>query len=191
MSSSNDPRAQRSRRALLDTAIELFLENPHTSLLDVAKHAQVGRATLYRHFGTREELIEALAAESMRVTDEILKPLDDPHRPAIEVLEAGIRALMPIADRFHFILAIWSLASPGEPAYELYQSQLDRLAELIERAKREGAINANLSTDWVVMLVDSISQIGWWSIRNGDLDAGQAADQAVISLLDGIGSCRK
>jgi AcrR family transcriptional regulator len=52
--------AQRNRDALLDAASAAFAENGvDTSLEDVAKRAGVGIGTLYRHFPTRDALIEA------------------------------------------------------------------------------------------------------------------------------------
>jgi AcrR family transcriptional regulator len=52
--------AQRNRDALLEAASAAFAENGvDTSLEDVAKRAGVGIGTLYRHFPTRDALIEA------------------------------------------------------------------------------------------------------------------------------------
>ena len=73
--------AQRNRDALLEAASAAFTEKGvDTSLEDVAKRAGVGIGTLYRHFPTRDALIEAAyrrgveqlcdAAEELRATHE-------------------------------------------------------------------------------------------------------------------------
>jgi AcrR family transcriptional regulator len=53
--------AQRNRERILEVAKEAFARSgASTSLDDIAKHAGVGAGTLYRHFPTRDALIEAV-----------------------------------------------------------------------------------------------------------------------------------
>src|ERR1700733_7020504 len=53
--------AQRNRERILDIAKEAFTRSgANISLDDVAKQAGVGPGTLYRHFPTREALLEAV-----------------------------------------------------------------------------------------------------------------------------------
>lgn len=53
--------AQRNRDLLVSVAREAFAQNgASTSLDDIAKKAGVGAGTLYRHFPTREALLEAV-----------------------------------------------------------------------------------------------------------------------------------
>src|SRR5215468_2989651 len=53
--------AQRNRERILEVAKEAFTRHgASTSLDDVAKEAGVGAGTLYRHFPTRDALIEAV-----------------------------------------------------------------------------------------------------------------------------------
>jgi AcrR family transcriptional regulator len=53
--------AQRNRERILEVAKEAFTRHgASTSLDDVAKQAAVGPGTLYRHFPTREALLEAV-----------------------------------------------------------------------------------------------------------------------------------
>ena len=53
--------AQRNRERILEVAKEVFTQSGSNASLDeIAKQAGVGPGTLYRHFPTREELIEAV-----------------------------------------------------------------------------------------------------------------------------------
>jgi serine phosphatase RsbU (regulator of sigma subunit) len=45
---------------ILDAAEELLRRRPHVSIGEIAQYAGVGRSTLYRHFETREALVEAV-----------------------------------------------------------------------------------------------------------------------------------
>jgi AcrR family transcriptional regulator len=53
--------AQRNRDRLIETALEAFTQEGADATLDaIAKRAGVGIGTLYRHFPTREALVEAV-----------------------------------------------------------------------------------------------------------------------------------
>jgi AcrR family transcriptional regulator len=53
--------AQRNRERILEVAKESFTHSgANTSLDDIAKEAGVGAGTLYRHFPTRDALLEAV-----------------------------------------------------------------------------------------------------------------------------------
>ena len=53
--------AERNRERILGVAKEVFArEGATASLDDIARHSGVGNATLYRHFPTRDDLIEAV-----------------------------------------------------------------------------------------------------------------------------------
>ena len=56
--------AQRNRALLVSAAREAFAEHGVDARLDeIARRAGVGSGTLYRHFPTREALVEAIFAE--------------------------------------------------------------------------------------------------------------------------------
>src|SRR5215472_12140026 len=53
--------AQRNRERILEVAKEAFTRSgANASLDDIAKEARVGPGTLYRHFPTRDALLEAV-----------------------------------------------------------------------------------------------------------------------------------
>lgn len=181
-----DARAKRSRRALLDAGIELLLKNPQASLSDIATHAGVGRATLYRQFESREQLIQELAVESLVMTDKVVAPVKQRQLPAKETLAEMFKVLMPLADRYHFILSIWSIAEQDDEVMSIYNSQLNNLATLIERGKKEGSIKCSLDTAWIVCLIDSMIYSGWWMMGNMRMSAETAAEHATESIFNGI-----
>src|SRR6266851_7767200 len=76
--------AQRNRERILEVAKEAFTRSgANTSLDDIAKQAAVGAGTLYRHFPTRDELLEAVyrtevekLAAAQRKFAEDLRPIE-------------------------------------------------------------------------------------------------------------------
>ncbi|HLU74420.1 MAG TPA: TetR/AcrR family transcriptional regulator [Nonomuraea sp.] len=69
--------AQRNREHLLATAAEAFASGQAISLDAIAKRAGVGSGTLYRHFPTREDLVEEVYRDQIR-------PLRDDARALLE-----------------------------------------------------------------------------------------------------------
>lgn len=59
------PRSEKKRRAILDAARQLLIEEgyPNLYLEHVAARAGVGKATIYRRWGSKEELAQELLAE--------------------------------------------------------------------------------------------------------------------------------
>src|ERR1700733_8232291 len=60
---ARNPRAdaKRNRERILEVAKEVFMrDGAAASLDDIARRSGVGNATLYRHFPTRDDLIEAV-----------------------------------------------------------------------------------------------------------------------------------
>src|SRR5215472_6078720 len=97
---AGDPRpmradAQRNYARLLSAAMAAFTEHgaDDTSLEEIARRAGVGIGTLYRHFPTRQALLEAVyrdQVEALRARADDLTGSDDPG----EALAAWLRALM-------------------------------------------------------------------------------------------------
>src|SRR5881409_1435353 len=63
--------AQRNRDRIVEVAREVFREQGYDASLDeVAKRAGVGAGTLYRHFPTREDLLDAIMQSWVDRVDE-------------------------------------------------------------------------------------------------------------------------
>ena len=56
--------ARRNVAAILDAATECLARDPEVSIADIATAAGVGRITLYGHFKTRAELIDAVVVRT-------------------------------------------------------------------------------------------------------------------------------
>ncbi|WP_432937045.1 TetR/AcrR family transcriptional regulator [Kribbella sp. CA-253562] len=79
--------AQRNRAHLIATAAEAFASGQAISLDAIAKRAGVGNATLYRHFPTREDLVEEVYRDQIRPLRDDARALLATEQPA-EALHA-------------------------------------------------------------------------------------------------------
>src|SRR3954466_946340 len=89
--------ARRNRERVLCAARAVFAAQGHEAQMDdVARQAEVGVGTVYRHFPTKEALIEALALEAFgRVAAQAKAALelDDPWEALTQTLWAGAEIL--------------------------------------------------------------------------------------------------
>src|ERR1700759_3899660 len=68
--------ARRNVAAILDAATVCLAQDPETSIADIAAAAGGGRITLYGHFKTRAELVDAVVTRAIEHADAILSATD-------------------------------------------------------------------------------------------------------------------
>jgi len=138
--------AQRNRQRLLEVAKEAFARSgTNTSLDDIAKHAGVGAGTLYRHFPTRDALLEAvyraevekLAAEEPKLAQAL---------PPIEALRAWMLLFVDyIATKQIIAPALNTIVGGPSKLYEGSRAQITGAIQgLVKRAIESGDIRRDL-----------------------------------------------
>ncbi|WP_407443572.1 TetR/AcrR family transcriptional regulator, partial [Rhodococcus sp. (in: high G+C Gram-positive bacteria)] len=68
--------AVRNVERILEAAIACLTERPTASMADIAKRAGLGRVTLYGHFASRAELLEAVVKRVLEQGDRALSAVD-------------------------------------------------------------------------------------------------------------------
>ncbi|HEY7630956.1 MAG TPA: helix-turn-helix domain-containing protein [Thermoleophilaceae bacterium] len=90
---SRDQQIRRTKRALVAAADELFAEGRVPTVAEVAKHADVGRATAYRYFPTQEALLLETTflgdSEPLRELPKLVETVDDPAERVAEAVKSG------------------------------------------------------------------------------------------------------
>lgn len=129
------------------------------SLRDIARKADVGLATLYRHFPTREALLEALLRESL---DELTHSADTFEKSADPegALISWLREAVAFVNRYNGVVAVMAAALADDQS-ALHASCLNLRsagARLLHRAQAEGAARADLDG---VDLFAVIGALGW------------------------------
>ncbi|MEM7480793.1 MAG: TetR/AcrR family transcriptional regulator [Acidobacteriota bacterium] len=174
-----------TREAILDTAALVLTESPSASMAALAQAAGVGRATLYRHFPSREELVKELSLEAIRLTDEATAPVFERYQNAATALREMIEALVPFGDRYHFLANETQAGADPQVASETNR-QLSELAAFVDQAKTEGFFADDLPTEWIVAVIDSSIWAAWHSIHRGVMAPGDAARLVYRTLVDGL-----
>jgi AcrR family transcriptional regulator len=142
------PRAdgQRNRARLLEVAKDEFTRSgANTSLEAIAKQAGVGPGTLYRHFPTREELLQAVyrsELEKLVAAEEQFAQT----MPPIEALRAWLLLFVEaIAAKALIAPAVNTLVGDHKKVFAAsYAEMHEALRRLVKRAIRSGEIRKDL-----------------------------------------------
>ena len=149
--------ARRNRERVLTAARAVFAEQGREAQMDdVARHAEVGVGTVYRHFPTKEALIEALAVDSFeRVTAKAVESLaiEDPWEALTSTLWAGAEILASDRSLSELLALIPGPTLHGLPVEEELNSAM---TELIRRAQDAGALRPDVILDDIPMLMCGI-----------------------------------
>jgi AcrR family transcriptional regulator len=147
--------ALRNRSRILETAEEIFAVEGIAVPIDViAKGAGVGVGTLYRHFPTKEALIEAIVVHRLSNLAEAAKSYadaDDPGEALFAYLHEFARQAAAKHDLFDALgSAGVDIKSRSSVNVDEVMACLDRLRQ---RAVEVGAIRADVASDELVDLV--------------------------------------
>jgi AcrR family transcriptional regulator len=139
--------AQRNRERILEVAKEAFTRfGADASLDDIARQAGVGAGTLYRHFPTRDALIEAvyrsqvekIAAAARKLAGEL---------PPLDALRAWMLLFVDhIAAKQIIAPALNSIVGGASKLYEGSRGQIQEAIELlVKRAIKSGEVRRDLN----------------------------------------------
>jgi AcrR family transcriptional regulator len=147
--------ARRNRERVLAAAREVFAEQGREAQIDdVARRAEVGVGTVYRHFPTKEALIDAIAGEAFErlvvVAEDQLEHNLDPWDSLEKTLWAGAGLLA--GDRAVSELMA-ETTGPVNVDFEVQKRMNSAMRALLERAQAAGALRPDIVLDDVAMLM--------------------------------------
>ena len=138
--------AQRNRERILEVAKDAFARSgAGTSLDDIAKQAGVGTGTLYRHFPTRDALLEAVYRTEVEKLAAAERKLAQDLSP-IEALRAWMLLFVDyIAAKQIIAPALNTIVGGPSKVYEASRAQVTgAIQALVSRAIESGDIRSDL-----------------------------------------------
>ncbi|MEV4141949.1 TetR/AcrR family transcriptional regulator [Dactylosporangium sp. NPDC049742] len=174
--------ARRNISAILDAAQACLVADPAASMQDVARAAGVGRVTLYAHFGSRAELLDAVFTQVIADAERALAEvdLDGDERQALARL---IASSWRIVERSRLLLHAAQLELPADQIREHHRRPLDRVEKLIERGRQAGTFRTDLPVTWMTAVVYNVIHGAADEVTAGRLTLDQAPDVITTTLL--------
>ena len=152
--------AQRNYDKIVETARAMFRERGADSSLDeIAKRAGVGPGTLYRHFPTREALIDAVMRDW---ADRINADSDEAatsELPAREALSSWFSKFVENVGIYHGAAAkvMAAMDDPGSPIYRKCQVLVAANQKVLDSVKEKGALRDGVDAREVMRVVSGIA----------------------------------
>ncbi len=171
--------ARRNREKILDAAEEVFgVQGTSASTEDVARTAGVGIGTVFRHFPTKEALLEEIyVARLRRLIDEADRLADAPD-PGAAFFGFFTRLVEGSATKNAYAQA---LAEAGIDVKETGRELLRSLGGLLARAQRAGAVRPDVGAPELVALLIGAN-------RAAEHTGGDVAvrDRTIAIMIDGL-----
>jgi AcrR family transcriptional regulator len=171
--------ADRNHAAILEVAHDLLASSPTASMNEIAKRAQVGAGTLYRHFHTREDLILAVYRHDMQKLADSVGELLKMHSPLdafltwFETLAAYIRIKHGLDQALHS-------AAIRSAIDESYAPVAAAVARLLDACVADGSVRPGLAADDVLLLMGFL-----WRLPPGD-DGREQGRRIMQIVFNGI-----
>jgi AcrR family transcriptional regulator len=178
--------AERNRQRLLEAAKAVFAEKATSaSLEEIARAAGVGIGTLYRHFPTRDALIEAVYRHEVEQLALAATRLSAKH-PPITALREWLLVFVDYLDAKYGMAAVLNLLVSGTSA--LYAESGAQMKQAIAKLTDDAVASGDIRLDMEPL--DLLRALAGVMNRDPGPDSKQAARRLVGILIAGI-STRK
>jgi AcrR family transcriptional regulator len=156
------------RKRVLETAKAIYTNSDLGSVTmdEVAKAAGVGRATLYRHFRNRDDLVLAvIETEAVAIAGRVERKIRSVDSPAQHIIEGMVQAMDEI-NKSKLFRTLFQ--SGGSSIVNRLLFDTDRLTNIgleimlpvVQRAQQSGELNTGMSLDmlveWIMRMLISL-----------------------------------
>lgn len=147
--------AVRNTERIIEAAVLQLRQRPDATMTSIARAAGVGRVTLYGHFGSRRDLVDAAIVRELADTQRDLDALggiDDSEHALAQVLG---RSWLLMDQSRALVTAAREELSPDR-LWELHQVSAARVMKLIRRGQGEGVFRTDLPMWWLIAVIHQV-----------------------------------
>ena len=177
----------RTRKAILDSALELFESQGFhaTSVQAIADHAKVTKGAFYHHFDSKEALVQIIHDEfvdyQLEQIEQILAATDDPEAQLRALIEMSVKSVVEY--REHVAVYFQErryLKGERFDAVKRKRAKISRVSEeMVQRGIDQGVFRADLSARVVTFGIIGMSAWTYQWLRT----AGPVSPEAVAQML--------
>ena len=178
--------ADRSVAAILDAGLEALASDPESSMSEIARRAGVVRATIYVHFPTRTELLDAVMEHAVGQVVDAMRGAEPARGEPVEALERVLLATWRQLARFHGLLALNTARLSVEELHRRHLPMLDQLEPLIERGQEQGVFRSDLPVVWLLAVLRAIVHAASAAIQGGRLEEAEAEAAMLTTAVAAI-----
>lgn len=172
--------ARRNLEAIIAAAVPLLTERPRASMQQIAAAAGLHRATVHRHFPSRDDLLDELRHRAFLASVEgVQATVADPSDTPGDTLERATAAMIAVGDRYRlYRFTTWRNPDNEESVGELHAQLLALLAD----AQATGQVRTDLPLPQLGAALGGLIWAMLPQVGDGVLTVDQAA-RTVRTLL--------
>jgi AcrR family transcriptional regulator len=178
--------AERSVAAILDAALETLASDPDSSMSEIARRAGLVRATIYVHFPTRTDLLDAVMEHAVAQVVEAMRGAEPQRGDPAEALERVLRATWRQLAHFHALLALNTARLSAEELHRRHRPMLDQLEPLIKRGQKQGVFRSDLPVAWQLAVIRAIVHTASHESQGGRIPESEAETAMLTTAINAI-----
>jgi TetR/AcrR family transcriptional repressor of mexCD-oprJ operon len=176
--------AERNVEAILDAAERLLERGREPTIVAVAGEAGVSRVTVYAHFATREQLLEAVVERAVERTSEALDAVEPERGPPFEALGRVIDVGWRDLDRNNSIAQAGGEQLAPEAIRQAHRAAHRRVRKLVDRGRRSGDFRTDVPAEWLVTAFHALIHAAGDDVRAGRMRPGPALRALQATIRD-------
>jgi TetR/AcrR family transcriptional regulator, mexCD-oprJ operon repressor len=176
--------AKRNVEAILDAAERLLERRVRPSIVAVARESGLSRVTVYAHFSTKDQLLEAVVARSVRAATASIQAAEPERGPPLEALERVVSASWREVARHEAIRQATAEELSPDAVRRTHEHAAAVLSRLIERGREEGAFRGDLPAQWLQVSFFALLHAAADEVRTRRIGANAAAAAVTTTITE-------
>ena len=173
--------AERNERHIVEAAGAVLWRQPAATMA-IALASGLGRATIYRHFPTRDDLLRGVARHGFDQTVQALRDARPEEGTAVEALMRMIEATIQPGNACMLVLN--QLPEPVASQEEKTELHAPITAALV-RGVASGELRADLDIPWTLRTIGALYELAMAELASGHVTREEAVELMASSLLQG------
>ena len=173
--------ARRNLQAIVQAAARMLADDPRVSMQEIAVAAGLHRATVHRHFPSRDDLVRAVLEHAYDESDRALEAiLAEPSAKARDQLERFVDAMLEIGDRWR----TYRYTGVTPEVQRRREALGSPLRALVAKAQEEGSVRTDMASDLVATALGGSVNAALTRMADGSLTRAQATAFVLQVITD-------
>jgi TetR/AcrR family transcriptional repressor of mexCD-oprJ operon len=178
--------AARNVKRILETATRVLAGDQGAGMAEVASEAGLARATLYRHFPTREDLVVAIRAQAYDDADAAIAASRLEEGTATDALLRLIERLVAVGDHYRVLQNEAETEAGGAASRKREEELSQPVLALIRRGQESGELSPDVDPQWFTRTLDALIRSALRVVSEGGITPSDAAAMVHRIVVRGL-----
>jgi len=176
--------AERNLEAICDAAERLLERGVEPTIAAVATEAGLSRVTVYAHFRTRQDLLEAVAGRAVERCLAAYEAAETAEMDPLEALERLIGVGWQVLEQASAVVQATARQLPSERRHRLHEPILAPIHELIRRGQDQGRFREDVPSEWLLACFYALVHAAADGVHAGQIASDAAGGLLLVTLRD-------